>query len=37
MLIGSVVLHGFSMLGMALGSFVPRPAAEPAIHHHVKH
>jgi solute:Na+ symporter, SSS family len=27
---------GFSILGMVLGSFVPRPAVEPA-HHHGKH
>jgi len=27
----------FSIVGMVLGSFVPRPAAEPAIDHHGKH
>ena len=27
----------FSIVGMVLGSFVPRPAAEPAIDHHGEH
>jgi solute:Na+ symporter, SSS family len=28
---------GFSIVGMVLGSLVPRPAPSPAIHHHGKH
>jgi SSS family solute:Na+ symporter len=28
---------GFSIVGMVLGSLVPRPAASPAVHHHGKH